>query len=56
MDAAIVATGHYDKPYDPPAEPGKQQWEKKFPTSIIHAHDFKNVTPFIRKVSEYRPH
>lgn len=44
-----MATGHYDKPYDPPAEPGKQQWEKKFPTSIIHAHDFKNVTPFIRK-------
>lgn len=54
FDAVVVATGHYTVPYFPLIE-GLQEFENKYPGSVIHTKAFRGAETFRGKVRCARP-
>lgn len=49
FDGVVVANGHYNEP-NIPAIPGLEEWNRRYPGSIIHSSVYRRAEPFTNKV------
>ena len=48
LDAVLVATGRYQKPYIPDI-PGLKEWRSIWPDSVMHSVDYRSSKPYENK-------